>query len=478
MRILFSKPLGLLTLAIALALVVPALMMDGMFFDATCYTSVGLNLANGMGTPWQLFYSVDHINSHPGFYENPPLGYWIFAMFFKLFGNSIFVERFYLLLVYIISMVLISRIWNMVQPKYRSVAWLPILLWSVMPLTFWAYTNNIMENTMALFVFVAIILGWKSAVSSSKSYLWAALSGFSLFLAFMVKGVPGMYPLVTVAIYWLVYRDISFKKMLGLSLVMFAVGFGFILMLFVFPESNQMMEHYFFGRTMERINNSPVVANRLEIVRELFQQTLIPMVMVASVTIINKTKSGQWLSFDKKAFWFFLLIGLAGILPLILTSVQRGFYIVPAIPLVVMALAVLVADVVQNWLGNISPKAGKVIYVLSFLILIAVVVASIALAGTPKRDGKIIVDVQKVSEVVGQHTTMVAPRSLSQHSSTKSYFMRNEFIQLDSRPISEGNEPMKWGLVEKGVEFPLDGYEKYPLELNKFELYRISESDE
>lgn len=468
---LLKTPWAILTLGIAVALVVPGLMMDGMFVDATCYTSVGLNLANGYGSPWQLFYSVDHVPGPPGFYENPPLGYWMFAFFFYLFGDSIFVERFYLLLVFLTTIYFIQKTWKVIIPAYRSIGWLPVLMWIIVPLSFWAYNHNVMENTMALFVFGGVLLAWRS-FTANKSYLWAALAGFLLFLAFMVKGVPGMFPLVVPAIYWMVYRSISFRRMLGLTFTMLIFSFGMVLLLFTFPEGNQMMEHYFFGRTLQRINEIPVVDNRLSIVGELLQQMILPMLILVVVSVVGKIKTGAWQKINNKAFWFLFLLGMSGVLPLILTRVQRGFYIIPATPFVVMALAVLIAKLVDQWQAGHSREYNRIVRSIGYIILIGSIGASIVVAGKPKREGAIISDVHAIADVTGRHDTLLAPINVSHNWGVKAYFMRNEFLQLTHFPIEEKSDLPDFGVVYRGEDFPLTGYSKVNIDLQKFDLYR------
>ncbi len=472
MKVFFKTPLGLITLAIALALVLPVLMMDGMFMDATMYTAVGHNLANGYGTPWFLYYSTAHTLNVPGFFENPPLGYWIFAIFFKIFGDSLFVERFYVLLTYLLSMFLIIRIWKLVKVESREISWLPVFLWSIVPLTFWAYTQNIMENTMALFVLGAIICGIKSASAQSKSYGWAIGSGLFVFLAFMVKGFPGMYPLATVVIYWLVYRNISFRKMLGLSLVMTAMAVVPVLVLYSLPVSGDSLYYYLFVRTFGRIKHIPTVDSRFKIVWELIQQMILPMAVIGVTLFISKFRAAHKIVFNKKAFWFLLLLGLCGVLPLCLTKVQRGFYLVPAIPVVAMALAVVIARPVRLWQQKIASRTAKGIYWGGGMLLVAVLMASFILAGKPKREADLLADVNAIGETIGYHDTITAPESITHDWSVKAYLMRYYFIQMEHKAFNEGGPaPDEWLLLDKSENPPFPGYKKIR-ELNRFDLYR------
>src|SRR3974390_1549393 len=85
-------PFWVFTISVLIALVVPVLIKDGMFMDGMLYTCVAKNLSQGIGSFWLPRFSE---TLHPLFDQQPPLGFGIMAVFFKLFGTSIYVERFY-----------------------------------------------------------------------------------------------------------------------------------------------------------------------------------------------------------------------------------------------------------------------------------------------------------------------------------------------------------------------------------------------
>src|SRR5690606_19575093 len=78
--------------AIFLGIISPALFSDGMFMDGLIYATIAKNLANGMGSFWYLKFSETFFSA---FHEHPPLAMALQSIFFKIFGDSIYVERFY-----------------------------------------------------------------------------------------------------------------------------------------------------------------------------------------------------------------------------------------------------------------------------------------------------------------------------------------------------------------------------------------------
>jgi len=80
----FDTPFALLFFSLALALFLPTLFMDGMFMDATQYTAVGKNLAEGLGSFWKPYFTNNFYYETTDFLfnEQPPLGFGIYAVFF------------------------------------------------------------------------------------------------------------------------------------------------------------------------------------------------------------------------------------------------------------------------------------------------------------------------------------------------------------------------------------------------------------
>ena len=60
--------------------------MDGLY-----YATIAKNLANGLGSFWQLYFTeLDGV-----FYGHPPLAMGLQSILFSIFGDSIYIERAY-----------------------------------------------------------------------------------------------------------------------------------------------------------------------------------------------------------------------------------------------------------------------------------------------------------------------------------------------------------------------------------------------
>lgn len=116
-----------------LGIAAPQVFSDGMFLDGLYYASIAHNLSKGFFDMWHLSFSPS-FDVH--FYGHPPLQMWLEALMYKYVADSIYVERIYSLLTYLISGFLIYKLWiNIVKDRYKKLGWLPLFLWIITPLT-------------------------------------------------------------------------------------------------------------------------------------------------------------------------------------------------------------------------------------------------------------------------------------------------------------------------------------------------------
>lgn len=192
-------PFWLITFSVLIGLTVPTLIKDGMFMDALLYAGVSHNLSMGIGSFWFPEFSPSYrCAGLSTFQEHPPLVFGIQSVFFKIFGDSMYVERFYTFLIMCISAFLINLLWKEIfknEGKLKNTGWLPLILWITIPVCFWSYSNNMQENTMGVFTLCAVLFIYKVIQSPQNKTGTSLLAGFFVFLAIMSKGVPGFFPI-------------------------------------------------------------------------------------------------------------------------------------------------------------------------------------------------------------------------------------------------------------------------------------------
>ncbi|MEG2178773.1 MAG: hypothetical protein RRY15_07855, partial [Bacteroidales bacterium] len=85
------------------------------------------------------------------FYGHPPLAFGLQALFHNCFGNNLYFDKLYSVTTFLITGFLMIGIWKTLG-KQIATAWIPLLLWFCFPLVLWALPNNLLENTMSIFV--------------------------------------------------------------------------------------------------------------------------------------------------------------------------------------------------------------------------------------------------------------------------------------------------------------------------------------
>ena len=182
-----DKALTGLILGLFGCIVAVPLFSDGMFLDGVIYAAVSNNMALGIGHFWEPHLSNTLFDS---FYEHPPLAMGLESLWFKLFGSSIYVERFYSLACFFINARIIVKIWRELTND-KSLSFLPLLFFILIPDIQWSFSNNLLENTMMIFCCLSFYFLIKHLKTARIAFL--VLSGFLLYLSILSKGFVGLY---------------------------------------------------------------------------------------------------------------------------------------------------------------------------------------------------------------------------------------------------------------------------------------------
>ena len=426
-----NTPFWLLLIGITLILLSNSLLTEGMFLDGVLYACISRNMAVGMGSFWNPFYTQ---TIGPVFHSHPPLAFGLEALFFKLLGDHWWVEKAYSALTFLLTALLIALIWKRSTNNFRW-AWLPLLFWIAMPLITWSATNNLLENTMSVFVMLSVYLMIVSYQRNSK--LWLFLAGITLFAAFLSKGFTGLFPLVFPIIYCIF--DDKRRWIQGpidtlLLMVTLAVLSG--VMFLVFPPSFAYLKDYINLQVIGGGLHEATVSTRFYIVFSLLLQLIAPLVVFSIILImskiINKDKHKVFeFAPDKKHFFSFLILGLTGVLPIMLSVKQRDFYMLAALPFFALAFGHLSLSMVNMMLLEIRPKTRNWMMIASSVVLLVGMVLNISHIGKYGRDEALIEEVKnRMAEADGENIIEITPEEYTQWAK-HAYYMRYGKISLN-----------------------------------------------
>lgn len=474
-RSLTDHALLLFVIALFAALVFPALFMDGMFMDGVFYASISRNYGHGYGTFWNMYFSD---TNYPLMHEQPPLMFALQGLFFKVGGNSIYVERVYSALTAIINSVLLLRAWQLLSRTTNkkeeipnSVNWLPLFFFAIMPVTFYAFTNNLEECTMTLFVLAAFNTILRAMQNEKQPLLYWGIAGVWLLAAGLTKGVQGMFLLSAPFWVWLLLKNGSADDFVKRTAAIALVPVLFVIIAYFTPVIHDSFAAYFesrFSKTFAGVTaNSD---NHFHLLFELLIDTLpVTGLMVLFFFFGRKTPGlGAFLRSNQRLILFLLACGFSGILPLLVTREQRGFYLVTALPYIALACAVAVTPVAARFTQFVQrkPRRAQTVFTLSGLGLIIVCFATFMNAGTFKRDADSITALHETAALTGDRITLRISDNLGGDWPFIAYAQRYHGFSVTSSP----DIPSEWFLCREGEPAP-DGFQPVAIHSTAFDLY-------
>jgi hypothetical protein len=455
----------LLAIAISAALLIPALFMDGMFMDGVLYTCVGKNLAAGKGSFWDPYFSATYLTS---FHEQPPLKFALEAAFYRVLGNSFLTERIFCLVMSILTLHAMWMIWKIIWPvqsKERPLFWLSVLLFFTSPVTFYAFTNNVEEGTMVVFALYSAAFILRGIYTNERSNIWFIVGGVFLLASSLCKGFQGLFPLVIPMVWWLCLRNISFMKALWASIIVIAVPALFYMLVNFYQPAHDSYMKYFESRfyTAFNVDSAATTQHRFFLMFELLLDLLPAIFLTTILTLISFREKRTSI---RLAVAFFL-VGMAGILPLMVTLEQRGFYLVTGLPFVTTAIALLCIPGGQKINEVVERKSGvrNTLLVTGLLFAVGTIIATILLAGKPKRDAAMLADIHQIAATCGDNSIVSTDGSTFGIWSLQCYLERYHDIS-----VSNTDTTSRYFIVPVDKS-PPPGYSKVPLTTTQFHLY-------
>lgn len=462
-------PFRLATLAVFLGLTLVPLVRPGMFMDGLLYLTVAHNQAHGFGTFWQPRFSQEGLLQQPTFHEHPPLAFGMEAMWFRLFGDAFWVEGAYALAMAVLTGWLLIMLWRMLWDPHRperAVWWLPVLFWIITPAVHWSIQNHMQENTMAVFTVGAVLCTVRGMRSHGSAWGHFAAVGLLSCAAALVKGPPGLFPIGAPLIWGLLARRTDLRK----ALLGTVVATAFLLLCFVlllsWPEAKTSLMQYAEGRLLHRIDQDPTVDYRWRTLQHLIMALLGP-VLLTVIAVLAARRNGQNAALEPGENALALIaIGLSGVLPLMLTMVQKSFYMVAALPLITTGLAMWAAPQVARWTEAArSTTTQRALVAVGLSALGGVVLSAVLCFGKPSRDAELLNDTALVGTVVPAHRLVSAEQSVLDQWNFQSYLMRYHFISLTGKP----GQP--FAVTVAGSPGPA-GYEPVPLATERIRLWQ------
>jgi 4-amino-4-deoxy-L-arabinose transferase-like glycosyltransferase len=414
--------------AFLFVLFVPWLFRRGMFWDGVVYGAISRNLAAGIGDAWHPMVTstfLRHIR------EQPPLGFWLQAAFFRVFGDHFWIERLYSLTTLLVTGSLLLATWRWLlrdRAEASACGWLAAGLWA--PYGIWCYRHNMLENTMGMFTALSVYASLRALHGRrSGAVSWSILSGLAIAAAVLSKGPVGFFPIVTPAIAWITLRRGTLPLPLGEGTVRYrlanvlatqatvACAVAISLGLLLIPTAAR---EYLSGYWQQQIVSSLrgehgrvlSIAGHLNIVLLLARNLAIPTLIVGILLVASRWQFGRTAGEVRPTgpMWFCLLTALSASLPIALSPKQGGHYVAPSWPFFMFALVlwgmpavVELSSRLALWNRHMLLRYG------AGMTVGGTVLFSALTYGTCGRDQRLIDVVNQVGERVEPHQIVAVP---------------------------------------------------------------------
>lgn len=446
-----SWPQYVAVAALFLMLVSGSLTTTGMFMDGLIYSNIAANMAEGVGSFWHPVYTATH---HPDFYQHPPLAMGMLALFYKLLGTHLWVTKLYMALTMLLCAWLTVRLWMRLGGK-RENGWMPLLLWTLIPIVTHFANQCLLENTMVLFDLGAILL----LLRRNRKWLFGMWAGLLLAAAFLTKGFVGLFPLVLPLLLWLMDRkNMSFRVMLMQTICMFA---GLLLPLvaiaFAVPEARVYFSNYIQHQVMAGWSQDEV--HRWQILVYFLRSTAIALGVVLIVVVVGKGV-GQKPTREHWAMW--VLVACA-VLPMMVSTRQREFYLLTAMPMVAVLLALLTEEPVARWI-----KPTKELTYIALALLLGAVILNVVRFGSEGRDVQLQRDMKIIATQLKRGEMVTVPTPLYFDYKLQGYYYRECRVSLYDRHRHRH--------LLTTADYPVDScYREVPIPTAEYRLYQLAE---
>ncbi len=324
-RSLYAIPVSML-----LALFIGPILRDGMFLDGMVYTNIARNLAAGHGSFWQpLVYREGAV-----FYEHPVLLPYLQSFFFSALGDGRYVEDIYNTVILLATVGTMYLVWSAVVEKtQRKLFFFPFLLWVLGQENQLRFPNTMLEGGTTLLL---LLTTWLYLKFQQRNALVAQfVVGAGVFVSLFCKGPIGLFLLVLPFAYrLLIKRQYSWSALIVPAGIVFS---GFTLLLLWSPEAQEFISTYFRQQILaaiagERTEN--IAASRFDFAGLLVLMNLPALILVGLVYLLKeKEPIGRTYLQESRLF---LLLGLAAILPLVITIKQASYYQIPSLPFFIL----------------------------------------------------------------------------------------------------------------------------------------------
>ena len=220
----------------------------------------------------------------------------------------------------------------------------------------------------------------------------------------------------------------------------------------ILPEARAYFQNYMQLQVLAGWSQGEV--QRWQIVVDFLRNTAIVIIVTLVIALVNRgvrrPTAEHW------AMW--ALVACA-VLPMMVSTRQREFYLLTAMPLMAVLLALLIEEPVARWI-----KPTKVWGIVAVVLLVGAVILNVLRFGKEGRDAQLQQDMKVIVAQLDEGETVTIPTPLYYDYKLQGYYYRARRVTLDDQHRCRH--------LLTTAEYPADStYRELPLPTKEYKLY-------
>jgi hypothetical protein len=333
-------------------------------FDGLDYAIISIHLIHHIGSYWSPEFTATR---YTHFFEHPPVGFWYFSIFYRIFGEDWYTDKIIALFDALWMITIILAFFRRDFPNTtRWLFWLPILLFLTNPPIYLYIMSNKLECIEVPLSLT--ILYWMSQCRYAEirlSYLsfQSIIIGFICVIGFEINGLLFLYVWAAYLICAITSDHLSIKKAFLLTfLIIFSSLIFYTFLMWLIPQARLNNEMYFstqlvpalFGQRTDYQYNMHSF-NRLFVIG-VYAKAIVPWLLVSVFAWLvlecrsYLTKSTPPTSHSNKGhLLFYIILSAATTLPLMASGKILGYYNLQTNAFLVLMLCCIITPPLQSF---------------------------------------------------------------------------------------------------------------------------------
>lgn len=214
----------------------------------------------------------------------------------------------------------------------------------------------------------------------------------------------------------------------------FTVG-PLLLLIFVSTDARLSLHKYIDNQVINSIRNVVTVSSRFDIVKRFLSEIapagLLCIILLVAGRIRKSAVKPSTVNIKKALV--FLSLGLTGVLPIMISLKQSGFYILPVYPFFAIAAGIILSPYVNSLTGRINYESrGFLVFrLLSYGLFALGIILSFSSSGGYSRDKIKITDTKTIIKEIPEATIINILPDMYEDWGLHSYYARFKNISLD-----------------------------------------------